>query len=65
MYEYIIYTQNRYDKDGEVVEKGEILVAPTHVLVASERDANTVASRAIPDKYMDELDRVSVVVRPF
>ena len=65
MYEYVVYTQNKYDKDGEVVEKGKVVVPPTQVLLESPAQADMMAARAIPDEYMEELDRVTVVVRPF
>lgn len=65
LFEYAIYVQPKYDKDGEVVEPGEVLIERTSVLLPSESQVEMVASRAIPDKYMDQLDRVRVVVRPF
>jgi len=64
-FEYMVFVQPKRDKDGEVVEPGEIVIERTTVLRPSESQVEMVASRAIPDKYMDQLDRVRVVVRPF
>ena len=65
LFEYVVYTQDKLDKDGEVTEKGSVIVPRTEVLLPSAAQVEMVASRAIPEKYMDELDRVRVVVRPF
>lgn len=46
-------------------EKGQVLVPISEITAASEREARIVAERAIPDKWMTELDRVEVQIRPF
>ncbi len=65
LFEYAVILQPKEDKNGKVVEKGEIVVAPTHVLAADQEQATLVAGRAIPDDKMDELERLTLVVRPF
>ncbi len=45
--------------------KSAIIVAPRTALAESQDKAMIIASRAIPDDYMDKLDDLQVVVRPF
>lgn len=49
-------------KDGK---NTEMLVEPTRVLTADIAGANIIASRKIPDTWLDKLDRVEIAVRPF
>lgn len=46
-------------------EKAAIVVPPTTVLAKTEEVAKSLAARAIPAEYADNLDKVTVVVRPF
>ncbi len=64
LFQYAIVLQPKF-KDGEVVEEGKIIVEPKYTFAESEREVTIVASREIPDEYMDQLDRVEVAVRPF
>lgn len=45
--------------------KSELIVDVTRVLANSEKEAQMMAARAIPDKYMDKLDQVEIALRPF
>lgn len=65
MFEYAVILQPKEDKDGNLIEQGEVIVNPTSVLAADEKQATLVASRSIPDNKMEELDRLTLVVRPF
>jgi hypothetical protein len=65
LYEYAVICQPKLDKEGEVVEKGEVVVPVTAVLAKDEQQVNLLAARQIPEEYTEILDRVQVVVRPF
>lgn len=64
LFEYSIFwvPTEQQKKDGK---KADILVHTTCVLTASKEAAQTIASRAIPDEYVDQLDQVTICVRPF
>lgn len=64
LYEYAVIYDGKKDKDGEVVEKAELLVFDK-ALVESEEQAQIVAARKIPDQHLDHLDRITIAVRPF
>lgn len=65
IYEYAVILQPKEDKDGEVVEEGKLIVEPTTVLAADETQATLLAGRAIPEEFIDRLDRLTLAVRPF
>jgi hypothetical protein len=65
LYEFAIILQPKEDKDGNLVEPGLVLVDPKTILASSPENATLVAAKAIPDEQMGDLDRITVVVRPF
>lgn len=65
LYEYAVILQPKTNSKGEVTEKEELVVEPTRVLARREEDAALLAGRSIPEQYLDRLDRLSIVVRPF
>jgi hypothetical protein len=65
LFEYTVILQPKEDKDGEEIEPGKLIVDPATILAKDPDQAGMIAARAIPDEYMDRLDRLSVVVRPF
>ena len=65
LYEYAVILQAKKDKDGDVVEPGEVLIPPTPVLADDDKKATLLAGRAIPEDRIDDLDRITLVVRPF
>ena len=65
IYEYaVIYQEKPADKNA-IKPKGKLIVEITQVLVDSEAEAQMIAARAIPDDYVDKLEDITVVVRPF
>ena len=46
-------------------EPAELVIKPTTILAKSEKEANFVAARAVPDKYSDKLEDLEIAVRPF
>jgi hypothetical protein len=68
LFEYaIIYhpAQTKEDKDKGIDTKSILLLAPKTVLAASQESVTILASRDIPAEYVDRLDKVEIVVRPF
>lgn len=65
LFEYAVFKDEKLDKDGEVVDAAKVIVSPTTVLAKDEKQVGLRAAKAIPDEYLDDLDRVQVVVRPF
>lgn len=67
LYEYAVILNEKRDKDNEVTEEAQIVVAPTTILARDEKQAQLLAARAIPAEHTtsDKLDRLTVVVRPF
>lgn len=57
-----------YKPDEEESKKGErpqIIVPITECVASDEKAAMLIAARAIPEKFIDRLERVDVAVRPF
>jgi hypothetical protein len=65
LFEYAIIKDEKLNKDGEVIEPAAILVEPKFVLAKDEKQMAIIASKAISDDDMDDLDRIQIVVRPF
>jgi hypothetical protein len=49
---------------GEV-PKSVIVKAPEHVLATTDREAGIRAAKGLPDDYLDKLEDVEILVRPF
>lgn len=64
LFQYAIIHIPKEDKDKKV-EKAKILKEPTTVLGLDEKQAAIIAARAIPEEYLDVLEEVQVLVRPF
>lgn len=45
--------------------KAKILIPIKEILANDEASAQIQVSREIPDEYMDQLDQVTICVRPF
>jgi hypothetical protein len=65
LFEYAVIKEEKTDKDGVVVDPASVLVPITAVLARDIEQANMIAARAIPEAHIDDLDRITVVVRPF
>lgn len=53
------------DNEKEDGKQAELIVPVTTVVAANDNAATVLAGRAIPEAYLDRLDRVQVAVRPF
>lgn len=64
LFEYaVIYNPSKKEsKDGG---KAELVVKPTTILAKSEKEANFVAARSVPETFADRLDQLEIAVRPF
>lgn len=65
IFEYAVIRQPLEDDDGKVTDPGTLIVPLTSVLAADEKQATLLASRAIPEEAMADLDRLTIAVRPF
>lgn len=65
LYEYVIWKDEKRDKDDEVVEAASVLLDRQMILASSEGNVATIAGRQIPEEHMKDLDRIQVVIRPF
>ncbi len=67
LFEYaVLFKPNNEDKGkDDPKEKVEILVDKTSVLASSPEEVSIVAAREIPDAYVERLDEVEIIVRPF
>ena len=41
------------------------LIACERILARDEQEAGIIAARAIPEKHVEELDRITIALRPF
>ena len=65
-YAVLYHPEEKRDKDGNVMrERSELLVDVTRVLASDEKEVATRAARALDEAYLDKLDLVEIVVRPF
>lgn len=65
LFEYVIFLQGKKNRDGDVKEKPEIVAPLALILAEDQEQATLLAGRAIPEEYLDRIDRLTVAVRPF
>lgn len=68
LYEYAILYHPKVVKDAQGNETqgaDEVLIEINSVLAKSDKEVAMRAAREIPEKYLDKLDQVEIVVRPF
>lgn len=53
------------EKQAEEGASSEVIVGLDTVLAADQNAALMIAARKIPDDYMDRLERIELVIRPF
>jgi hypothetical protein len=68
LFEYALLYHPKQTKDqlerGEE-PKSEVIQEPKTVLATSEQQVSVLAARAIPADYVEQIDSVEIVVRPF
>lgn len=64
LYEFaaILHPSEEQAKEGM---KSKLIVDIQRQLASDESAATLLAARAIPEEYVNDLDRIQVVVRPF
>jgi hypothetical protein len=68
LFEYAVLYHPRPSKDdkgNDVRPKSEIVTSPKTVLATSDKEVGILAARELPEQYIDKLDDVEIVVRPF
>jgi hypothetical protein len=68
LFEYVIlhhYTPTKAEEEQGKKPTSKLLVEPTRLLARDEREAMLALAREIPAEYLDRLDEVEVVLRPF
>lgn len=48
-----------------VKPKSAVIVQPTTIVATDDKEASILAARAIPQEYLQRLEEVEVLVRPF
>lgn len=68
LYEYALLYHPKPEKDAagkDIQAKSSIIKVPVMVLANSPEEVGILASRAIPDEFIDKLEDVEIIVRPF
>lgn len=68
LFEYCVLFQPKETQDAQgndTTAKSVVLKPITSILASSDREVSIIAGRGIPDEYLDKLDQVEVVIRPF
>lgn len=68
LFEYAVVYAPKETQDAQgndTTPKSVVLTDVTTILASSDREVSIVAARAIPDSYLDRLDQIEVVIRPF
>lgn len=61
VFQYVAFYQPEEDSS----DRPQIIVPIQSLLAKDEKQAALIAARAIPEEYVDRLDKVEIVVRPF
>lgn len=65
-YAILFHPEERKDKDGNAIpDKTKLLLDVARVLAKDEKEVAMRAAREIPEEYLERLELVEVVVRPF
>lgn len=68
LFEYAVLYHPKITKDAngnETQGPDKIITTPTFTLAKDDKEVAIRASRAIPEEYIDKLDQIEIVVRPF
>ena len=68
LFEFAVLHHPKAKRDlagNEETVKSAILTDVTRVLAASPDEVSILAARSIPPDFLDKLDQVEIVVRPF
>lgn len=68
LFEYAVIYHPKVTKDAngnETQGPDKLLVEPKYVLAGTDKEVAIKAARAIDETYLDKLDQVEIIVRPF
>lgn len=65
LFEYAIIYHPRKKEKEEEAKKSVLIQAPKTELASDDKEVAIIAARAIPDEYLDKLQDVEIIVRPF
>ena len=71
LFEYVVLyhpkaRKAKGDEDGErTTDPSEIIVDLKRVIAKDDKTVAIVAAREIPEKFIDRLEQVEIIVRPF
>lgn len=56
---------NPNEKEVKEGKKSELIIKPDYLLAKDQASAALLVARMIPDKYMDQVDQIDIVLNPF
>ena len=68
LFEYGVIYNPKPVKDNagnDITPDALVLIKPEYILAKSEQEVTILAARKIPDNYLDKLEEVEILVRPF
>ena len=68
LYEYAVIHHPKAKKDvagNEEPVKSKILTDVTRILATGPEEVSILAARSIPEAYLDKIEQIEIVVRPF
>jgi hypothetical protein len=68
LYEYAVLHHPKAKRDvagNEEPVKSKIITDVTRVLAVTPEEVSIVAARTIPEEFLDRIDQIEIVVRPF
>lgn len=65
LYECAVIWIPTAEMEEEIGAKPKVVVDVTSILAKDENAVKIWASRAIPNEYSEDLDRITILVRPF
>lgn len=66
LFEYAMLVHPAEVKEGEKQpDKTLVIAGPKTILAKDDKQAGMLVAREIPEDYIDKLDRVEIILRPF
>lgn len=65
IFTYAILHHPEPAKEGDPVPASELVIPPTELVAKNGNEALIRVAREIPEKYVDHLDEIEVLIRPF
>ena len=68
LHEYVVIHHPKIKRDlagNEELVKSKIVTDVTRVLAVTPEEVSIIAARSIPEEYLDRIDEIEIIVRPF